>query len=130
MEFKDRHDHLNDHGTRLEIIYTVPPRTCGRPLDLKPGVGAGRTRLAGQRHGEWLFVPAPALDERPDLVFHRDEPLVRGPGEPCVAEMLHRVVRKSVRVSSSAVFVRGQVTHPDRAPIWLESWHRVVRGGR
>jgi len=103
---------LCGHDERHWFVAGLPRNVTG--LDdafaaLMPGAvlrADRKRRLRNRRHdhawkrqGEWFFVPAPELDGRWDLVYHRDEPLRRGGGKPHVAERLYRTGGEDVYVN-------------------------------
>ena len=105
------------------------------------------------RQGEWFMVPASlpgALDWRTQVL--RNEPITRGGrSKPHICEELVRFGGQSVRLlggleltdshfekldarrrgavqlmtRNAAVYVRGRISHPDHASLFLRDWHRV-----
>jgi hypothetical protein len=56
-----------------------------------------------------------------DAFAIRNGELVRGGGKPHRVEWLYRSAGRD------ETFVRGAVSHPDHATIYLKAWHRVVQ---
>lgn len=111
-----------------------------------------RWNAAYVRQGEWFFLPE-ANATAPTMCIHRNEPLTRGNGsKPHMAEQCYRSGGETVYVSrrfprgiseseynrleskvgfrimkrDAAVYVRGEIRHPDHAAIVLDGWHRVL----
>jgi hypothetical protein len=79
-----------------------------------------RKTAAYVRQGEWFFLPRPKMHVDESLV-EREGRLVRQGGKP------HRVQWLCRSGDGNLVFVRGKVSHPDHASLYLDVWHRVVR---
>jgi len=123
-------------------------------VGIKRKQGFQRRNAAFIRQGEWFFVPAKNVDADP-LRLLRNEPLSRGNGSKAHwAELCYRSGGETVYVSAkypggliaaeynalpererkfgfrvmkrdAAVYVRGEVRHPDHKTTYLEGWHRV-----
>lgn len=78
-----------------------------------------RKTAAYVRQGEWFFLPRPMMHV--GEVATRNGQLVRPGSKPHRVEWLYRPE------GGSATFVRGAVSHPDHATIYLQVWHRVVQ---
>jgi hypothetical protein len=113
-----------------------------------------RRNAAFVRQGEWFFVPTSDVEADP-LRLSRNEPLSRGKGSKAHwAELSYRSGGETVYVSAkypsglttedykalpeqerrfgfrmmkrdAAVFVKGEITHPDHKTVDLGCWHRV-----
>jgi hypothetical protein len=113
-----------------------------------------RRNAAFVRQGEWFFIPAKDVVVDP-LRRLRNEPLSRGNGGKAHwAEHCYRSGGETVFVSAkypggltaarfnalseqerkqgfrmmkrdAAVYVRGEISHPDHRTVYLEGWHRV-----
>ena len=116
--------------------------------------GFQRRNAAFIRQGEWFFVPAKDVVADPLRLLH-NEPLSRGNGSKAHwAELCYRSGGETVYVSANypsgliapeynalpererklgfrmmkrdaAVYVRGEMTHPDHKTVFLQGWHRV-----
>jgi hypothetical protein len=114
-----------------------------------------RWNAAHVRQGEWFFLPEANVTV-PAMCILRNEPLSRGGGsKPHMAEQCYRSGGETVYVSrkyrsgisagaynrlaeserkvgfrmmkrDAAVYVRGEIRHPDHATIALDGWHRVL----
>ena len=123
-------------------------------LGIKREQSFRRRNAAFVRQGEWFFVPANNINADP-LRLLRNEPLSRGNGSKAHwAEFCYRSGGETVYVSAkypsgltaaqynalteqerklgfrmmkrdAAVYVRGEVTHPDHKTVYLQGWHRV-----
>lgn len=123
-------------------------------LGIKREQGFRRRNAAFVRQGEWFFVPANDVEADP-LRILQNEPLSRGNGSKAHwAELCYRSGGETVYVSAkypsgltvagynalpererklgfrmmkrdAAVYVRGEVTHPDHRTVCLAGWHRV-----
>ncbi|REK18872.1 MAG: hypothetical protein DWQ37_03450 [Planctomycetota bacterium] len=69
------------------------------------------------RQGEWFFLPRPMMHVGEKAVAGGE--LVRPGGKPHLAEWIYRP-------NANETFVRGAVSHPDHATLYLQVWHRVV----
>jgi hypothetical protein len=78
-----------------------------------------RKTAAYVRQGEWFFLPRPMMHV--GALATRNGQLVRPGGKPHHVEWLYRPE------GGSETFVRGAVSHPDHATIYLQVWHRVVQ---
>jgi hypothetical protein len=76
-----------------------------------------RKTAAYVRQGEWFFLPRPRVGE----LATRNGQIARPGGKPHRVEWLFRPE------GGSETFVRGAVSHPDHATIYLQVWHRVVQ---
>ena len=123
-------------------------------LGIKREQSFRRRNAAFVRQGEWFFVPANDVAPDA-LRLLRNEPLSRGNGSKAHwAEQCYRSGGETVYVSANyprgltaaeynalpererkqgfrvmkrdaAVYVKGEITHPDHRTICLEGWHRV-----
>jgi len=123
-------------------------------LGIKRKQGFLRRNAAFVRQGEWFFVPAKDVVADPLRLLH-NEPLSRGNGSKAHwAELCYRNGGETVYVSAkypsglaapeynalpererklgfrmmkrdAAVYVRGEMTHPDHKTVFLQGWHRV-----
>jgi hypothetical protein len=81
-----------------------------------------------RRQGEWFFLPATA-EERSEL--NRVSPReIRSGGLAEVARIRrhgrqHTATQACV-LQPSRLYARGQIWHPDHAPLALRGWHRVL----
>jgi hypothetical protein len=123
-------------------------------LGIKREQGFRRRNAAFVRQGEWFFIPAKDV-VADSLGLLRREPLSRGNGSKAHwAEHCYRSGGETVYVSAkypggltaarykalseqegkqgfqmmkrdAAVYVRGEITHPDHRTVHLDGWHRV-----
>jgi hypothetical protein len=123
-------------------------------LGIRREQGFRRRNAAFVRQGEWFFVPARDVEADP-LRLLQNEPLSRGNGSKAHwAGLCYRSGGETVYVSAkypsgltateykalperernhgfrmmkrdAAVYVRGEITHPDHKTVHLEGWHRV-----
>lgn len=77
-----------------------------------------RKTAAYVRQGEWFFLPRPMMHVGDKAVAGGQ--LVRSGGKPHLVQWLYRPK------DSNETFVRGAVSHPDHATLYLQVWHRVV----
>jgi hypothetical protein len=114
-----------------------------------------RHNKAWKRQGEWFFLPADNFSPDP-LIVLKNEPILRTGSKPHMCEELVRmngvvlwfhwgVAKEGVndatkkileskgntsgwqsRMVDATVYVRGNITHPDHATIYLPNWCRVV----
>jgi hypothetical protein len=125
-----------------------------KTLGIKREHGFRRRNAAFVRQGEWFFIPAKDVVADP-LRLLRNEPLSRGNGSKAHwAEHCYRSGGETVYVSArypsgltaaqynalteqerkqgfrmmkrdAAVYVRGEISHPDHRTVYLEGWHRI-----
>ncbi len=123
--------------------------------DLRKKEKNKRHNKAWKRQGEWFFLPAENFVADPLLVL-KNEPILRTGSKPHMCEELVRmngkvlwfhwgVAKEGVddktkqileskghtsgwqsRMVDATVYVRGNITHPDHATIYLPTWCRVV----
>lgn len=77
-----------------------------------------RKTAAYVRQGEWFFLPRPMMHVGDKAVANGR--LVRPGGKPHLVEWLYQPE------GGNETFVRGAVSHPDHATLYLQVWHRVV----
>jgi hypothetical protein len=129
-------------------------RTREQALGISRKESFQRRNAAYVRQGEWFFVPEPQVSPDAMFIL-RNEPLSRGNGsKPHIVEWCYRSGGETVYVSGkypsgisareynrlpeserklgfrmmkrdAAVYVRGEVRHPDHETITLNGWHRV-----
>lgn len=78
-----------------------------------------RKTAAYVRQGEWFFLPRPMMHV--GELATRNGRLARPGGKPHRVEWLFRPE------GGNETFVRGAISHPDHATIYLQAWHRVVQ---
>jgi hypothetical protein len=126
-----------------------------REFGVRPEDRDKRWTKAFVRHGEWFFIPRPAMDVSEASVV-RNEPIRRGAGKPHWCQFLYREDGEAVYVHShypngvtaeefaalpdsqrrmhgwrqmfrdATVYVKGSIRHADHDTIWLPFWHKVV----
>jgi hypothetical protein len=79
-----------------------------------------RKTSAYVRQGEWFFLPRPMMHVG-NRAIRGGELTREGGGKHHFVEWLYRTE------GSGETFVRGAVSHPDHATIYLQVWHRVVQ---
>lgn len=114
-----------------------------------------RRNTAFVRQGEWFFIPAAELKVDPLLILNHEPLTRGNGGKPHWADECYRLGGETVYVSGRypsgltagefirlseserkrerfrmmkrdvAVYVRGEVTHPDHKTVYLQGWHRV-----
>ena len=96
---------------------------------LLPEIPAGYDRGVMRRQGEWFFLPVTA-DERAELNVVAPR-TIRSGGLAEVARIRrhgrqHVASQALVLQPNNRLYARGQIWHPDHAPLALRGWHRVL----
>ena len=109
------------------------PRACANVQDaheaLAPEIPPEYQRGVHRRQGEWFFLPITA-EERAELNVV-DPKLIRSGGLAEVARIRrhgrqHLATQAVVIEKGNRLYARGQIWHPDHAPLALRGWHRVL----
>ena len=109
------------------------PRACANVQDaheaLAPEIPPQYQRGVHRRQGEWFFLPITA-EERAELnvVSPRE---IRSGGLAEVARIRrhgrqHLATQAVLIEKGNRLYARGQIWHPDHAPLALRGWHRVL----
>ena len=79
-----------------------------------------RKTAAYVRQGEWFFLPRPKMHVG-ELATRNGRLVRQGGGKPHRAQWIYQPPGRD------ETFVRGAVSHPDHATLYLQEWHRVVQ---
>jgi hypothetical protein len=96
---------------------------------LAPEIPAQYQRGVHRRQGEWFFLPVTA-EERAELNIVLPKQ-IRGGGLAEIARIRrhgrqHLATQATVLEPGARLYARGQIWHPDHAPLALRGWHRVL----
>lgn len=96
---------------------------------LAPEIPSQYQRGVMRRQGEWFFLPITA-EERAEMNIATPR-TIRGGGLAEIARIRrhgrqHVATEAIVLQPNDRLYARGQIWHPDHAPLALRGWHRVL----
>jgi len=133
MQTSGRLRHFLGGQDEQHLFVAQLPRAVANVQDaheaLAPEIPPQYTRGVHRRQGEWFFLPITA-EERSELNLVGPG-LIRSGGLAEVARIRrhgrqHIASQATLIEKGNRLYARGQIWHPDHAPLALRGWHRVL----